>query len=501
METLSPEGLSLAKVQFGFARANSLNKKQVAHLLLAGFMAWSVGAFGHYYASPLNTKSHAPSRVIVASATAPVAEQVVKQVSEQINQTAPMQAAAAVGNMAAAVIAPKPENVNRQVVLRAGESFADMLNDADISEADAAAVMGSLSKVYDLRHLKAGQEVNLAFIRRGADETLQGVDFQPELTKEVTIVRLADGAFQGKLKNTPIERQRMASRVEIRSSLYEAGARENIPNNIMAALIRVYSHSVDFQRDIHAGDRFEVLYDQPKAKDGTPVGEGTIIYAALEIGGKVKPLYRVTFGDGTVDYFDASGQSIRRALLKTPVDGAHVTSTYGMRMHPLLGYSKMHKGTDFGAAPGTPIFAAGSGVIEEAGFHGAYGRFIKIRHNGRIETAYAHMSRLARNSYQGARVNQGDVIGFVGTSGRSTGPHLHFEVIVDRQQVNPMSVNLPTGRVLEGQAMAQFKQGESKIRQEFSTLLSKTNAAAAAQAPVVPEPYKTAQNTHSSSSR
>jgi hypothetical protein len=163
-----------------------------------------------------------------------------------------------------------------------------------------------------------------------------------------------------------------------------------------------------------------------------------------------------------------------------------MTSGFGMRMHPLLGYSKMHKGVDFGAPPGTPILAAGSGVVEEVGFKGAYGRYVRLRHNGKTETAYAHMSRFARNLYAGARVNQGDVIGFVGASGRATGPHLHFEVLLNGDQVNPTNISLPMGRVLEGPALNQFRQGEKRIRQEFVRILGKTAATAAAQ-PAAPQ--------------
>jgi murein DD-endopeptidase MepM/ murein hydrolase activator NlpD len=241
----------------------------------------------------------------------------------------------------------------------------------------------------------------------------------------------------------------------------------------MASLIHIYSHDIDFQRDIHPGDKFEVLYDQPTTTQGKAVGEGDVIYAALTVGGKIHPIYRVTFSDKTVDFFDDRGQSVRRTLLRTPVAAAHITSGFGMRMHPLLGYTKMHKGVDFGASIGTPIFAAGNGTIEVIGFENGYGRYIKIRHNGNLATAYAHMSRFAANMFQGAHVNQGQVIGYVGMSGRATGPHLHFEVHVNGQQVNPMSVNLPTGRSLDGKLLADFRAGQGKIRQEFSTILAK----------------------------
>ncbi len=411
--------------------------------------------------------------------------QTARPVVEEIAESAPVQAAfeAAdeVQELASAAVAPKPEYVTRQVELGEGRTFARMLADADIDPSQAFAASTALNKIYDHRKLKAGLEVTLSVTRLGQTETLTGVTFTPEPTKEVSVARLASGAYAGQIKTTPLERQRVAARGEIRGSLYGAGEREGVPRAIMAALIRAYSHEIDFQRDIRAGDKFEVLYDQPTAKDGTPVGQGVIIYAALVVGGKTKPLYRVTFGDGAVDYFDEKGRSIRRSLLRTPVEGARMTSGFGMRMHPLLGYSKMHQGVDFGAPTGTPIYAAGAGVVEDARFNGAYGRFILLRHNGRVQTAYAHMSRFAKGVYPGARVNQGDVIGYVGTTGRSTGPHLHFEVRVDRKQVNPLSVSMPVGRVLEGKTLTQFKQGQERIRKEFSTLLEKDDSATKAE--------------------
>ena len=269
----------------------------------------------------------------------------------------------------------------------------------------------------------------------------------------------------------PIIRERLAARGTIHTSVYEAGDRAGVPHAIMAAMIKVYAHDVDFQRDVHSGDSFDILYDQPKTEQGKPVGEGAIIYAAMHIDGEVKPIYRVTFADKTVDYFDAAGRSARRALLRTPVAAAHITSGFGMRMHPLLGYSKMHKGVDFGAPIGTPIFAAGSGVIEEIGMKSGFGRYISIRHAGGLETAYGHMSRFNPHLYPGAHVNQGEVIAYVGMSGRSTGPHLHFEVHMSGNQINPLSVKMPVGRVLEGAQLAQFKSGQAHIHDEYAGLL------------------------------
>ena len=413
----------------------------------------------------------ASTAALVATA-APVAQ----QIAESSPARAATDAAVAVHDVAVAMVQPKPERVTREVELGDDRSFAAMLTDADVDPAVAQAAADQLDKIYGHRKLKAGLEVTLTFTRLGTEETLEGATFQPELTKEVSLTRVTNGTFGGVVKETPIERKRLAAHGEIRTSLFEAGAQQGVPHAIMAAMIRAYSHEVDFQRDIHPGDKFDVLYDQPTAKNGAVAGQGTIIYAALQINGVVKPLYRVTFGDGDVDYFDGAGHSVKRALLRTPVDGAHVTSGFGMRVHPLLGYTKMHQGVDFGAPIGTPIFAAGSGTVEEVGVKGGYGRYVLLRHNNRIDTAYAHMSRFARGLYKGAHVNQGDVIGFVGASGRVTGAHLHFEVHVDREPVNPLSVNLPTGRVLEGKTLAQFREGQTRIRQEFSTILSKATS-------------------------
>ncbi len=452
----------MVHLQLGSVRAPTLQARRTASLLFAGLLTLGVGTIGH----------HAMPR-FSASATAFV--QFASPVVEEFVESVPVQAVAEVAgeveDLATSVVAAAPEQFTRQTDLGKGRTFSRMLLDSDVAPEQAMAATAALGKVYDTRKLKAGQEFTLSIVRTGKDENLVGLTFSPEPTQEVSVTREESGAYVAQVKNTPLERRRVAVKSEIRGSLYSAGERAGVPQSIMAALIRAYSHEIDFQRDIKQGDSFEILYDQPTAKDGTAIGQGVIIYAALVIGGKPRPLYRVTFGDGAVDYFNEKGQSVRRSLLRTPVEGARMTSRFGMRIHPLLGYSKMHQGVDFGAPTGTPIYAAGSGVIEEAFFNGSYGRFILLRHNGSVQTAYAHMSRFAKGVYTGARVNQGDVIGYVGSSGRSTGPHLHFEVRVNRQQVNPLSVSMPVGRVLKGKTLEQFKRGQARILDEFGSLL------------------------------
>jgi len=466
----------LPKPRFTTARASSLRATPIIQLLLTASLAVGIGLAGHatHKSGPVND---------VAKAVVPALQQTARNVA----QSAPAQALAAAKANIAEAVAPalvQPVNTTREAELDDGQTFAEMLADAGAADADATSAMNALSKVYDLRKLKAGQDITLSFVRTAQQETLTGANFQPEATKEVSVTRDAEGNYTANVKLIPIVRQRLAARGEITSTLYEAGDRQGVPHAIMASLIHIYSHDIDFQRDVHPGDKFEVLYDQPTTVQGKAVGEGDVIYAALTVGGKIRPIYRVTFSDRTTEFFDDRGQSVRRTLLRTPVAAAHITSGFGMRIHPLLGYSKMHKGVDFGASIGTPIFAAGNGVIDDIGFKNGYGRYIRIRHNNTIETAYAHMSRFGNNMHQGSHVNQGEVIGYVGMSGRATGPHLHFEVHVNGNQVNPLSVNLPTGRSLDGKLLADFRAGQGKVRQEFSTILAK-HAPSAPAAPVV----------------
>ena len=360
-------------------RADSLHAAPVFRMLVVSTLALSIGLSGHYWKRQ-------------AAVMTAVAVPVVQEAIRAVEQSAPVQAVEKVNAAVAEVVVP-PEIIAREVELEAGQDFSEMLTDAGVGDVEAKSAMNALSRAYPIQKLRAGQNVTLTFSRTPQAEIFTNAVFQPEDTKEVSIARQADGGYAAAIKMIPIVRERIAARGEIRSSVFEAGERAGVPYAVMAAMIRVYAHSIDFQHDIHSGDSFEILYDQPKTIQGKAVGEGSIIYAAMHIDGEVKPIYRVTFADKTVDYFDASGRTARRALLRTPLAAARVTSGYGMRMHPLLGYSKMHQGVDFGAPTGTPIFAAGSGTVEQVGFKGGYGRYIKIRHPGGLSTIYGHIDR------------------------------------------------------------------------------------------------------------
>ncbi|MBT7941992.1 MAG: peptidoglycan DD-metalloendopeptidase family protein, partial [Alphaproteobacteria bacterium] len=256
----------------------------------------------------------------------------------------------------------------------------------------------------------------------------------------------------------------------IRSSLYLSGRKAGIPDRVLVELIRAYSWDVDFQRDIRAGDGFQVMFEKIYDDHGNHVHSGDIRYAALTLSGKRHAIYRHVTKDGTDDYFDEKGRSARKALMRTPIDGARLSSGFGKRRHPILGYKKMHRGIDFAAARGTPIYAAGNGFVVKSGRNGAYGNYVKIRHNNRYFTAYAHMRRIHKSARQGKRVKQGQIIGYVGTTGRSTGPHLHYEILVGGKRTNPMRVKMPSGRKLKGKQLKTFLAARTRTDEVFATL-------------------------------
>nr|WP_247887423.1 M23 family metallopeptidase [Azospirillum sp. SYSU D00513] len=356
--------------------------------------------------------------------------------------------------------AARQKALHRQVLsIGRGDTLMEMLTSAKVTQDEAHQAIAAMRKVYDPRKIQVGQEVTVLFEpRRGGSRRFAGFEFVPDALRSVSVSRDGDSGFSSSETERDVTRRPVGAQGVVSSSLFEAGASAGVPMSVMLELIRSYSYEVDFQRDLQQGDRFEVLYEKLVTDDDRPVGEGNVLYASLVLSGKEMPIYRHKHRDGRYDYYNRDGESIRRALLRTPIDGARITSGFGMRRHPILGFSKMHKGMDFGAPTGTPIYAAGNGVVEEVGPKGAYGNYIRIKHNSQVSTAYAHLSRIAKTTRRGGRVEQGDVIGYVGSTGRSTGPHLHFELLKAGRQVDPRSVDLPTGDKLEGRELKAFQQ-------------------------------------------
>ena len=236
----------------------------------------------------------------------------------------------------------------------------------------------------------------------------------------------------------------------ITNSLYSDGIKNNIPIEILTKLIRLYSFDLDFQRDIRKDTKVSISYDSKNIEDRDQQFFGDINYALIEIEKNKLEYFKFKTDEGFIDYFNKKGENVKKSILKTPIDGARLSSTFGIRKHPILGYNKMHRGVDFAASKGTSVFAGGNGMIEFAGKNGGYGNYIRIRHNNEYKTAYAHLLGFKKGISTGIRVNQGDVIGYVGSSGRSTGPHLHYEIIYQNKQINPLTLKLPTGKKLKG---------------------------------------------------
>ena len=340
-----------------------------------------------------------------------------------------------------------------------GDTLLKLLTrDGDVDAADANQAIAALGDAWDPRSLKPGQEIELTFDQTGEDREFFSLSMSPSVDRTVSVERQQDGGYEKAVTQVELTTKPVARAFEIHDSLLAAGRDAGIPMGQLLTLIRLYSYDVDFQRDIQPGNRLEVLYETLVTPDGALARSGDLLFARLTLDDQVLPIYRFKTDDGEIGYYTETGVSIRKTLLKTPVDGVRVTSGFGMRRHPVLGYSRMHRGIDFGAPTGTPIFAAGDGVVAKVGGVRGYGNYIRLRHNGTTETAYAHMSRYARGMSVGTRVRQGQVIGYVGSTGMSTGPHLHFEVLVGGEQVNPLNVaKTASGNKLGGKELARFK--------------------------------------------
>ncbi len=370
----------------------------------------------------------------------------------------------------AAALAPR---IRRELTVRRGDTLMRLMVKAGIPRSQAHAAIAAMKSVYDPRAIMPGQSLTVTYSRDGGKTgavKLQSVDLATSVVRKVSIARTGADFFTATEHKAKLRRRHVRVEGVIRNSLYRAGAKAGLPASVLADLTRIFAWDVDFQRDIQPGDRFDVVFERFHTADGAVVRDGEILFVALTLSGERRELYRFEFAPGRRDYFDRKGRSARKALLRTPVDGARLASRYGRRRHPVLGYTRMHRGVDFAAARGTPIFAAGDGRIEYRGRNGAYGRYIRIRHNARYQTAYGHMHRFARGLTKGARVKQGQIIGYVGSSGLSTGPHLHFEVLAGGRQTNPLTLRMPSGKKLKGRKLADFEKLRARTDRQIAEL-------------------------------
>jgi len=282
-------------------------------------------------------------------------------------------------------------------------------------------------------------------------------------------IRKSNNNFLVKENILQLYKKEVVVKNEIKNNLYSAAIEAGIEPNIIVEFARIYGFEVDFQRDIRRGDWFEILYERFEDDNNIVKDTGKIIYASMYVNGEEINLYNFR-DESEAGYYDIKGKSIVKSLMKTPINGARLSSSYGMRKHPILGYNRMHKGTDFAAPSGTPIMASGSGTVIRARWCGGGGNCVKIKHNSTYETIYAHMKSFARGIKEGRKVKQGQIIGYVGSTGMSTGPHLHYEVVVNGKKVNSQKLKLPSGKILKGNARKEFELKRIKIDLKLSSL-------------------------------
>jgi murein DD-endopeptidase MepM/ murein hydrolase activator NlpD len=381
----------------------------------------------------------------------------------------------------------------KQIVAKRGESVVSILRDLGAVPADIGAIArvlgprafdGGIREGQKLRVLMSpvmgGQRLQPIRVIIASESAIDAVVALADTGKYVSVdVKNIDTDVADNSEDSSDEND--TSGVRLYQSVYETALRNRIPRPIIEDLIRIYSYDVDFQRKVQPGDSFEVLY---AGEEESPAADSRndVLFAALTVGGETKKFYRFQSpDDGLVDYYDESGKSAKKFLVRKPVLAGIMRSGFGLRRHPILGYTKMHTGVDWAAPSGTPIYASGNGTVEKVGWESGYGKYVRIRHTNGYETAYGHMTAYARGMDEGTRVRQGQVIGFVGSTGLSTGSHLHYEILVNGRFVDPMRIKLPRGRVLEGPVLAGFE----KERERLDGIMARKPARVASSGPTV----------------
>ena len=349
---------------------------------------------------------------------------------------------------------PKFENVEYKI--KTGDNLVNILNNLSVNEKEIKKIV-KLLKNTDAQNLIENQTLKLTIENNENFKGISNILIPVSKSRKLEIYKeLKNNEFVKREIVTNLEKKIILKEGVIKSSLYRSATKENIDPNIIIEFARLYGFQVDFQRDIRKNDSFQIIYEIFVDENGKIFENGNIIYANLMLRGQLNQLYY--FPKKNFDgHYDENGKSVKKALMKTPINGARLSSSFGMRKHPILGYNKMHRGTDFAAPEGTPIMASGDGVIIKAGWCGGGGNCVKIKHNKTYQTVYAHMKNFSNISIPGNRVKQGQIIGYVGSTGLSTGPHLHYEVIENGKKINSQLLKLPPGKSLDGTSRKQFE--------------------------------------------
>ena len=369
-----------------------------------------------------------------------------------------------------ATIGKNPLSPAQRLKLRKGDGLANVISRGGFTGRETHLAIEAIQEHRSLRSLPIGFAVDI--ITPGEDRATDpgAIRIALEDDFDLSLIQQADGRWKKRISVRPVERFLTYANGVISTSLYKASINAGMSDAVFNTFVQVLSFSVDFQREIKKGDKFEALFEVKKDPISGKTITGTdLYYLSMTLSGDRIEYFRHEHRDGTIGWYDEAGNSASRTLMRTPVNGARLSSGYGKRIHPILGYSKMHRGLDFAAPTGTPIMAAGSGIVEYSGWNGSYGKYIRIRHNSTYKTAYAHMSKIKGGVTPGARVKQGQIIGFIGSTGRSTGPHLHYEILVNNRKTNPMTVRLPAGKGLPDEEREPFQNSLASISDELTS--------------------------------
>ena len=354
---------------------------------------------------------------------------------------------------------PKYKKIKHKI--KSGETFDKILEKYKIEKKEITKIKNALKKKINLNKLNTKQIIQFSLDK--TNNKISEFYFQISNTQKIYLKRnIKEDKFNREILSINLEKQIIYKEDIILESLYKGATNQNIPANTIIEFAGIYGFQVDFQRDIRKGDKFQIMYEIYLNEKKEIVETGEILYANLRLSGLDNNLYYFDI-KGSEGHYDKNGKSVKKALMKTPINGARLSSPFGMRKHPIDGYNKMHRGTDFAAPMGTPIMASGDGVVKKAGWCGGGGNCIKIKHNSTYQTVYAHMSKFARGIKTGVRVKQGQTIGYVGSTGKSTGPHLHYEVIVNGKKVNSQKLKLPSGKILKGKERKIFETNKIKL--------------------------------------
>ena len=357
-------------------------------------------------------------------------------------------------------LTPRYKNISHKI--SSGETFDKILNTYSITSNEIIKIKKRLSSDYNLNNLKTNLYIEIT-IDQSNNKKITSFIFPVSRTEKIQLIRnLETDFFEKKQIITNLNKKIIFKEGKILQSLYKTAINLKIQPNIIIEFARIYGFQVDFQRDIKKNDNFQIMYEVFEDDNGKIFETGNIIFADLKLSGINNSLYYFD-KKGSEGHYDKNGKSVKKALMKTPINGARLSSAFGMRKHPIDGFNKMHRGTDFAAPLGTPIMASGNGIITRARWCGGGGNCIKIKHNSTYETIYAHMKNFARGIKEGIRVKQGQIIGYVGSTGKSTGPHLHYEVVVNGKKVNSQKLKLPSGKTLKGKERKIFEVEKIKL--------------------------------------